>query len=92
VNRLLCPCAASPTLQNDQRTQAPPVQADDDDDDSGTCSTSSGSRSGTEDVGVIHEDSSFIVNVEKRQLVGVPEKGRNLHFNLKLNIVPSYCW
>jgi len=82
VNGLLCPCAASPTLHNDQRTQASPVQADDDDDDSGTCSTSSGSRYGTEDVGVIHEDSPFIVNVEKRRLVGVPEKGRNLYFTL----------
>ena len=86
MNGLLCPCAASPTLHNDQRTQASPVQADDDDDDddddSGTCSTSSESRSDTEDVGVIHEDSPFIVNVEKRRLVGVPEKGRNLHFIL----------
>ena len=82
MNGLLCPCAASPTLHNDQRTQASPVQADDDDDDSGTCSTSSGSGSGTEDVGVIHEDSPFIVNVEKRQLVGVSEKGRNLQFTL----------
>jgi hypothetical protein len=82
VNGLLCPCAASPKLHNDQRTQSSPVEADDDDDDSGTCSTSSGSGSGTEDVGVIHEDSPFIVNVAKRHLVGVPEKGRSLQFTL----------
>jgi hypothetical protein len=83
VNGLLCPCAASPTLHNDQRTQASPVQADDeDDDDSGTCSTSSGSGSGPEDVGEIHEDSPFVISVEKRHLVGVPETGPGLQFTL----------